>query len=137
MVAIVRGPSERKFRQIASADHDAPVLVCHIHKDLRALSRLRVLVSGICQCRIMSDVFEVLGNSLSDRNFHRCYTESVHQILSIRTSPGRSTETWHGDTYDTLPVPAEFIESKNCDDERQRAVQTTGNTYNRCLAVNV
>ena len=58
MVAIVRSPSERKFRQIAGADHDAPVLVRHIHKDLRALARLRVLVSGICQCRIMSDVFE-------------------------------------------------------------------------------
>ena len=60
MVAVVGRPAERKLAQIASTDNQSARLICNIHKDKSALSRVRVLGSYVVIVLILPDIFKVL-----------------------------------------------------------------------------
>ena len=127
VVAIVRRPAERELRKIAGTHHDTILFVGHIHKNLRPLTSLRILVGNILNLRILADIREVLRHSLPDRNLQRRHTQRRHQVGSIRMRPRRRAETRHRDTDNPFPVPAELVESQNRHYQCQCAVQSAVN----------
>lgn len=64
VVAIVCGPSQCQFRQVARSYHQSCGLVCDIHQHLRSFARLGIFVNHIVNVCIMSDVGKMLQASL-------------------------------------------------------------------------
>ena len=60
---------------------------------------------------ILTDIFKVLGYRLGNTDFLDGDTEALHQRDGIVVGSVCSSETRHGDTYDTLSVHLEFIKS--------------------------
>ena len=59
MVPVIRRPAEGEFGEVARADDEPARLVGDIHQDLRALSRLRVLVSDVRRLFALPDIAEM------------------------------------------------------------------------------
>ena len=75
LVAVVGGPSQSQFRQVACSDDDATHLVADVHEYLRAFARLTVFIDHIVHGAIMSNVFEVLCHTCCDGHLAHRDTE--------------------------------------------------------------
>ena len=125
MVTIVCGPSQCKLREVAGTYNDAALLVGHIHQNLSPFTRLRVLVSHICQCRILSNVLKMLCHGLADRNLPRCNAQRHHQIPGVAPRPAACSKARHCHADDAFSVPAKLVKCQNGHDQCQCAVETS------------
>ena len=66
VITIIGGPSQGEFREVARSDDNRILLVGNVHQDLRTLTCLRVLIGDIMNFRVLADILEMLGDSLSD-----------------------------------------------------------------------
>ena len=102
VVAIVSSPTQSKFREVASTNNHTTKLIAEVHKNLRTLTSLRILVGNIMNIRIVTNILEMLHYTLGNRNLIGCYSKRIHKVYSIIVSTVGSAEAWHRDTDDTL-----------------------------------
>ncbi len=124
LVARIGSPPEGKFAQVARADHDAVVLVRHIHQDKRTDTRLGVLIGNIVGIYIVPDVGKVLRSDIADRNLVGSNAELLHHSEGILISAVAGAEARHSDTEDTLAVVAEVVRRQDANQKCQRGIQT-------------
>jgi NAD+ synthase (glutamine-hydrolysing) len=102
VVAIVSSPAQSKFREVASTNNHTTKLIAEVHKNLRTLTSLRILVGNIMNIRIVTNILEMLHYTLGNRNLVGCYSKRIHKVYGIIVSTVGSAEAWHRDTDDTL-----------------------------------
>ena len=137
VVAIIGGPAQRQFGEVASTHHQCVELVGEVHEYLCTLSGLRILVGGVMGFHIVADILEMLLHGLGDGDFHLRDAQLLHQGDSILVGAVAGAEAWHGDTHNTLAVVAQLIEGPDTHQQSQRRVQTTANAYDHVLTVGV
>ena len=123
MVAVVGAPAEGEFGKVARADHHAAGLVGDVHQDLGPLAGLGVLVGGILDGGVVSDIRKMLIDRRDDGNFTPGDPERLHQVVGIGPGPFRGAKAGHGHPDDPLPAPAEPVEGEHRHEQGQRAVE--------------
>jgi len=126
MIAIVRRPSERKFRHIAGSNDKPSGLVRNVHQYLGPLSRLPIFIGHVLYFRIVSNILKMLQYSLFNRNFFQCRSEFLCQFDSIIIGSVCRTKTWHRHTHDSFTVKVQLIECTDRDKQRKGRVQSSG-----------
>ena len=111
VVAIISSPTKCQLREVARSYHHTTHLIGQVHQDLGTLTCLRVLVGHVMHIHIMPDVLEMLSHRLGNADFPDRDTQALHQGHGIVVSTISGTETWHGDTDDTLAIHAQLIKS--------------------------
>ena len=137
VVAVIGSPAQRQFRQVAGADNQRIQLVSQVHQYLCAFASLRVLVGGIVDVSVVTDVLEVLGHSLCDGYLHLRYAQRLHQRRCIVVGAVGSTESGHGHPNDSLAVQSHLVEGTDAHQQGQRRVQSAADTHHHMLAVGV
>ena len=79
VVAVISGPSEGEFREVACAEHHAANLVGIVHENLSAFAGLAILVCNIVDADVVVNVGEMLLYGVADRDFEQSDTEVLHQ----------------------------------------------------------
>ena len=87
--------------------------------------------------RILTDILEVLSDSLGDTDLTDRHTQRLHQFHSIVVCAVCRSEARHGNTDDSLAIQCEFIESLHRDEQCQCRVQTAADTYHRLLCIDM
>ena len=104
MVAIIRGPSQSQFGEVASTHHQTIHLIGHIHQYLRTLTGLTVLIGYVMHTGIVTDILEMLLHRLGDADLADSDSQGLHQCHRIIIGTIGSTESRHRDADDTLAV---------------------------------
>ena len=95
VVAVVGGPAEREFAQVARADHHSALHVGHVHQYLRAFAGLDVFISGGSFGRIVPDVGEVPEAAFRDGDFTKFHAQKAAHGYGIVMGSVRGAETGH------------------------------------------
>ena len=70
VVAVVGGPTECQLREVACAYHQCVAFVGKIHEYLCTLAGLRILIGGIVDGGIVTNILKMLSNGLGNGNLH-------------------------------------------------------------------
>ena len=68
----------------------------------------------------MTNILEMLGNSLGNGYLHLRDSQRLHQRGSVVVGAVGSTKTWHRDTDDSLAVQSKLVEGAHADQQGQR-----------------
>ena len=104
MVAVIRSPAQRQFRQIACSYNNSILAIGDIHQDLCTLAGLRVLIGNIMLLRVLANILKMLGNRLGDANLTDGDAQLLHKRNSIVVRTVGSSEARHRDTDNTVTV---------------------------------
>ena len=115
MVAIVGGPAERQFRQIAGTHHKTIGLVGNVHQNLRAFARLCVLVRDIAEGCVVIYVGKMLHYGFSDVYFAQCDAKCLHEANCIVVCAIGCAESGHCDPDNSTSIQAEKIKRAGAD----------------------
>ena len=130
VVTIIGSPSQCQFREVSRTNDDGIFLVCYIHQDLRTFTGLGILVGHIMHLLIMAYILKMLGHSLGNTDFTDSHAQCLHQFNGVIVRTIRRSEAWHRDTYDTLSIEVEFVESLHRHKKCQRGVKAATDAYN-------
>ena len=79
VISVVSRPAKCKLRQISGSDDHSAGLICNIHQNLRALSRLSVLVGHVMHRRILSDIPEMNVDGIFDIHLDKISSQTADQ----------------------------------------------------------
>ena len=133
VVAIIRG----QLRQVTGTHHDTVYLIGHIHQDLRTLASLTVLIGDIMHFSIMTDILEMLCDSLGNTDLTDGDVQGLHQCHRIVIGAVGRAEAWHRDANDALATDAELIKRLHRDKQRQRRVETATDANDGFLSIDM
>ena len=125
MIPIVGCPAKRQFREIAGSDHQSILLICNVHKNLRTLTRLRILIRHIMHRIVLSDIREMYIDCILDIHFHKLRAKTTDQIDRIIICAIRCTESRHRYRSNPLAILSKQIKRTNRDKQRKRGIQST------------
>ncbi len=131
MIAVISRPPESQLRHIPGSHHKGTLLVGNVHQHLRALPRLSVLVSNVMLIHVLSDIFKMPGDRPFYIDLPQTGSQRLCHLACIFVSPVRRSEAGHCHRYDILPSDSQHIKSAHRYEQRQRGIQTAGNTYHR------
>ena len=137
MVAVVSGPSQSQFRQVARTDDECIHLVGIVHQDLSTFTGLTVFVGHVVVGHVVVDILEVLDAGILDADFVHGDSEGRHQVEGIVISTVGSAESRHGDAHDSLAGEAQLVEGLHAYQQGKGRVQTSGNAHYHGLAIGV
>ena len=137
VVPVVGSPAEGQLGEVAGTDDQTVALVGYIHQDLRPFTCLCVLVCSIVVVRILTDILEVLHDSLADIHYLECAPQSLDHGHCICLGSLGGSETRHGHTDDPGPVQVEHVESPDSDQKCKRGVQATRDSDDGSAAVDM
>ena len=137
MVTVIRCPSESQLREVTSTYHNGVALVGEVHENLCTLASLRILISGIVDRGIVTDVLKMLSDGLGNGYLHLRNTQRLHQRSGIVVRAVRGAETWHRDTDYSFAVQSQLVECAHADQQGQRRIQTTADAQYHMFHVGV
>ena len=135
VVAIVGSPSEGKLAEVACSHHHSADAVCHVHKNLCALSSLSVLVGDVVVCDVVVDVEEMLCDTLCYGYFLHSDTERCHKTNGIVVCAVGGSKSWHGDAVDSLAVETKIVEGTYAYEKGESGVESAADAHNDVFAV--
>ena len=135
MIAVVGTPPERKFGKIARPDDESARLVGGVHQDHGAVARLRVLIGGVQNGGIMSDVLEMPQHRVRNAHRARRHAHRLHEGEGVPLCPARGAEPGHGIGADVRAVLFQQIERARRDKECERGIQPARNADDRRTGV--
>ena len=109
MVTIISCPAQCKLRHVTRSYHHSVSLVGNIHKYLRSLPCLSILISHIMNILIMSDIFKMLSHSLHDIDFPKRTAKLLSKLDSIIICSVCCAKAWHCNTMNSASVKAAQI----------------------------
>ena len=115
VVAVVRGPSQSQFRQVAGSHYHAIHLVSHIHQNLRTFACLCVFIRHIMVGHVEIQVLEMLYAGLFDADFSQGYPQAFHKVDGIGVSTVGGSEAGHGHADDAFARESQFVERFGAD----------------------
>ena len=86
---------------------------------------------------ILTDILEMLGDSLGDTDLTDGDTQGLHEFDGIVVGAVGSTETWHRNTDDSLTIEVEFIERLYGNEQSQRGVESAADTNHGLLGIDM
>ena len=137
VVAVVGGPSEREFAQIARANDEAVHLVGCIHENLGALTGLPVFIDDVVVADVVAQVFEMLLTCFGDADFADGHAQALHEVDGVCVGAVGGAEAGHGDSDDASTVEPEAVEGMNADEEGQRGIQAAADAEDNGLGMGV
>ena len=111
MVAVVGAPAEGEFAEVAGADDEAAFGVGDVHQDLRALTRLGVLISNVLGDAVVPDVTEMPLDGFRDGNLAGGDAQPGHQVDRVVFRAGGGPEPGHRDAEDPGAGESQLVES--------------------------
>ena len=75
LIAVVCGPAQRQFRQIARTYDQAFRLVGQVHQYLRAFTGLRIFIHRIANRLFMADVLKMASHGARDLHGAECHAQ--------------------------------------------------------------
>ena len=135
MISVVSCPAECQLRKIACTDDHASGLICNVHKNLGSLTCLSILVSHIMYFRILSDIPEMDIDRILDTDFHKVRIEAFDEADRIIVSPVSCSKSRHCHSLNIFMVHAKQIKCAHRHKQRQRRIQSTGDTDHGRFAV--
>ncbi len=133
MIAVVGGPAQRQFRQIAGAYYHTAGLIGNVHQYLGAFSRLSVFKGDAVVGKIMSDVGKMGFYRITDIHSAEGYPQFLTQLFRIGAGAIGGAEAGHGDSDNICAGPFQQIHSADSDQQCQGGVQSAGNANYRCF----
>ena len=137
VVAVVCCPSEGEFREVAGTYNESSELVAEVHKDLRALTSLRILVGDVVNGGVVTYVLEVLEYGLRNVYLANGDAESLHEFQGVLVGAVGGSEARHCDAHDALSRQSQFVEGLHADQQRQRGVEAAADAYDDSLGIGV
>ena len=137
MVAVIGRPAQRQLAQIARADHQTAGPVCKVHQLQRPHPRLSVLIRHILYIFALPDVREVAADGVCDLNFPEADAELVAEDLRVRARAVCRAEARHGDCQNVGHRAAQPLHRAHRHQQRQAAVEPSGNADHGGLRVRV
>ena len=139
VVAVVGAPAVGKLAHVLGADMDAAVgkAVGHVHEDLGALARLRILIHDVAVFRVVADVFKVLHDALADVDDAHGRAELLGHDDGVGLRAVGRTEARHGHGSDVVGRQAHHLHGLGADDDGERGVHAAGNADDRVLEIGI
>ena len=123
VVAVVGGPSQCQFGEVAGTYYESVGLVGYVHQYLRAFAGLRVFVDHVVVLRVVPYVFKVLQAGGLDADLAYGDTERLHQLHGIGVGAVGGAKAGHGDADDVLARPLQLIEGAHAYQQGQGRVE--------------
>ena len=129
MITVVSGPPQGKFAQIPGTDYKTTVFIGVIHQFQSPYPSLTILKSDIIGVGILADVRKMAIDCIGDVDFIKGNTQGFTQNLGIGACTFGGTKARHGQSHDFLGITFQHFAGTYRHQQRQAAVQTTGNHH--------
>ena len=128
MIAIIGSPPEGQFRQIASAEDQAAVLIGQIHQDLGTFPSLTIFIGHVQFLRVLADIREVLGYRGGDVHLAKRGAVSLGQALGVAFGTAGGAKAGHGYRQNIASWAAQLFHSPHRYQQCEGGVQPAGQT---------
>ena len=91
----------------------------NIHKNLRALACLAVLIGHVMNVYVVANVFEMLRHAVADAYLTNGDAKCLHERHGVVVSAVGGTEARHGDADDTTAVKTELVKGLHTHEQRK------------------
>ena len=122
VVAIVGAEAQRRFAQVAGAQHDAAHFVGIVHEDLRALPGLTVFVGHVVDVLVLPDVGKMLLHRRADGDLTGTDAQTLHQNVRVGLGARAGAHAGHGNGVNAAAVKPQLVIGPRGHQQRQRAV---------------
>ncbi len=126
LVAVIGAPAQGQLGKVSGAHNDAPYPAGIVHQDLRPFPGLGIFEGPVELGGIMSDIPEVLEDSILDGDLLCLDAQGVHQLPGIGMGAVRGAEAGHGDAIDIRSRTAHLVHRLHSHQKSQGGIQAAG-----------
>ena len=133
MIAVIGGPAQRQFGQIAGAHHQTIGLIGDIHQHLCPFSGLSVFKGDAVIVKIVADIGKMGFYCITDVYGAEGNAQFLTKKLCIGAGAVGSAETRHGNSHNISAGSFQQIHGFYCHQQSQGGIQTAADADNRCF----